>query len=124
MKEDLKDRESNVWLPKSFLFHLGKYLNANYKANNTAFGDDILRLEYKINRTGDNNEIAEGQNGLLYINEPIQDLTMKQSCETQIPLYDIAQRYSEKNLTNLFPVFDYNLGNIIDDSIVGDELIY
>lgn len=54
--------------------------DARHKTKNKLFGDDVLRVEYQIKRTADNNEIAEGQNGLLFINEAIQDKTMKQSC--------------------------------------------
>ena len=77
-----------------------------------------------MNTTSKNSQASEGINGLLYINEPIQNKDAKQTSTSQIALYDITKRYNKTSLDQISAIFDLPLGDIIEDTTVGDELIF
>jgi len=78
-----------------------------------------------MDKIAKNSGVAGSQNGMLYINENIMDKTMKITGEAAIPLYEITSgRYNTATLPNLAIFFDLPLGDIIDDTIVGEQLIY
>jgi len=102
---------------------LGQYLKKN-QLKNTQYTADIIRLEWNMNATAKNTGIIGSTNGYIYINEAVQDNTMNITSESSIPMYDITSRYHTSHYKNLNIFFDLTLGDIIDDSIVGEQIIY
>lgn len=49
---------------------------------------------------------------------------MNQTSKSSIPLYSITGRFHSNHYKNLSVFFDLPLGDIFDDSIVGEQLIY
>jgi len=49
---------------------------------------------------------------------------MIKATDVSIKLYNIIDRYNVANDKNISPFFDLPLGNIVDDTLIGDKLSY